>query len=128
MAVDSASPVVNQPVKKNQFVVTKPWGYELIYALTSRYAGKILHVIKGKQLSLQRHKVKDESMYVLKGKIVLTFNAREYILNEGNSVHIPAATVHRVYAIEEADILEVSTPELDDVVRLADDYGRAGVK
>lgn len=109
--------------------IEKPWGYELHWARTERYAGKILHVTAGQALSLQLHNVKDETIYVWSGR--LRFESQEdgelvvRVLEPGASVHIPPGTIHRMTAIEDCDILEVSTPELDDVVRLEDRYGRA---
>lgn len=110
--------------------VQKPWGYELIYAVTDRYVGKVLHVKKGEALSLQYHNVKDETIHVRTGKIKF-FTAsgpdqplKETILEPGMSFHITPKLVHRMVALEDTDILEVSTPELDDVVRLEDRYGR----
>ena len=111
--------------------VDKPWGHELIFAVTDRYAGKLLVVNAGESLSLQFHKVKDEAWYVLEGRAELELGAAgEGVLNTevvaaGASFHFPPGTVHRLRAIEETTILEVSTPELEDVVRLEDRYGRA---
>ena len=111
--------------------VDKPWGHELIFAVTDRYAGKLLVVNAGESLSLQFHKVKDEAWYVLEGRAELELGAAgEGVLNTevvaaGASFHFPPGTVHRLRAIEDTTILEVSTPELDDVVRLEDRYGRA---
>jgi mannose-6-phosphate isomerase-like protein (cupin superfamily) len=112
--------------------VDKPWGHELIFAVTDRYAGKLLVVNAGESLSLQFHKVKDEAWYVLAGRAELELGAAgEGVLNTevigaGASFHFPPGTVHRLRAIEDTTILEVSTPELDDVVRLEDRYGRTG--
>ena len=109
----------------------KPWGHELIFAVTDRYAGKLLVVNAGESLSLQFHKVKDEAWYVLEGRAELELGAAgEGVLNTevvaaGASFHFPPGTVHRLRAIEDTTILEVSTPELEDVVRLEDRYGRA---
>ena len=112
--------------------VDKPWGHELIWSVTDHYAGKLLVVKAGESLSLQFHKVKDESWYVLEGKIQLELGApgegilaRE-VVGPGSSFHFPPGTVHRVQAVEDATIVEVSTPQLDDVVRLEDAYGREG--
>ncbi|HOG29963.1 MAG TPA: cupin domain-containing protein [Vicinamibacterales bacterium] len=107
----------------------KPWGYELLWAKTSQYVGKIIHVNAGHALSLQYHRVKTESVYLAAGRVVYEIEeggrlARRELV-PGDHLHIPAGTVHRVTAIEDADIFEVSTPELDDVVRLEDRYGRA---
>lgn len=108
--------------------VDKPWGYELHWAKTGRYVGKIIHVDAGHALSLQYHRVKDETILVWSGRIRFETGqddarvTRE--MGPGESVHIAPGTIHRMTAIEPTDIFEVSTPELDDVVRLEDRYGR----
>ncbi len=108
--------------------VDKPWGYELHWAKTERYVGKIIHVTAGHALSLQYHNVKDETIYLWSGRMRFEIREGERLvagdLEPGASVHIPAGTVHRMTALEDCDIVEVSTPELDDVVRLEDRYGR----
>jgi len=109
--------------------VDKPWGYELRWAITDRYAGKILHVKKGEALSLQYHERKDEYQYLLKGAIDMEFGAGDGTLTmrrmtAGDTLHITPGTRHRLTAVEDSDILEASTPELHDVVRLEDRYGR----
>jgi mannose-6-phosphate isomerase-like protein (cupin superfamily) len=110
--------------------VDKPWGHELIWAKTDRYVGKILFVKAGEALSLQYHQVKDETIMVLSGRIAFT----HYLDNERPETeelapnvpfHITPTMRHRMVAIEDTHIVEVSTPELDDVVRLEDRYGRA---
>jgi mannose-6-phosphate isomerase len=112
--------------------VDKPWGYELIWALTDAYCGKLLHVSAGHALSLQFHKVKDEAWYVQSGRAKLELGAvgdavlKQEVIGPGDAFHYTPGTVHRVTAIEDTDILEVSTPHLDDVVRLEDAYGREG--
>ena len=110
--------------------VEKPWGYEIIWARTDRYVGKILHLRAGEALSLQYHRVKEETIRVLSGRMRFDTEdeqgTRSTILAPGDGAHIPPGTRHRMEALEECDILEVSTPELDDVVRLEDRYGRAG--
>ncbi len=110
--------------------VPKPWGYELIWGRTERYVGKVLHVNRGESLSRQYHNVKDETLYLISGKIRLTLKwedqERTVTMNVGDSYHIPPRLIHQIEAIEDSDIVEVSTPELDDVVRLEDRYGRAG--
>jgi mannose-6-phosphate isomerase-like protein (cupin superfamily) len=112
--------------------VEKPWGHELIFAHTDRYAGKILFVKAGESLSLQFHNVKDESWYVLEGRAQLELGepGERMLVNEvvgrGAAFRLQPGTVHRVLAIEDTTILEVSTPELEDVVRLEDRYGREG--
>jgi mannose-6-phosphate isomerase len=109
--------------------VDKPWGYELIWARTDRYVGKILHVRAGQVLSLQYHNLKDETMHVLSGELILRtqpgtrLEARAF--RAGESVHIPARLIHQIEAVVETDVLEASTPELDDLVRLSDRYGRS---
>jgi len=111
--------------------VEKPWGYELIFAVTEKYVGKVLHINKGEALSLQYHDVKDETIHIQTGKIKFQVGEKagaplqDIILSEGESFHITPKLVHRMIALEDTDILEVSTPELQDVVRLEDRYGRA---
>lgn len=109
--------------------VEKPWGYELIWAHTDRYVGKILHIKAGESLSLQYHERKDETIHVLRGKMVFLIGGeddelREVELGEGESFRIQPGTRHRMEALTDCDLLEASTPELDDVVRLEDRYGR----
>ncbi len=109
--------------------VEKPWGYELIWAHTDRYVGKILHVDAGHALSLQYHREKDETIHLLKGELHFWAGPSEdqlekISLEEGESFRIRPGTVHRMEAITDVDILEASTPELDDVVRVSDRYGR----
>ena len=110
--------------------VPKPWGYELIFAKTDRYVGKILHVNRGESLSLQYHEMKDETLYVVDGELRLTLeydgDRRELTLRKGEAFHIPPRLIHRMEAVVDTDVAEVSTPELDDVIRLEDRYGRAG--
>ena len=111
--------------------VEKPWGHELIWASTDRYVGKVLHVTAGEALSLQYHERKDETIHVLRGRMRFFVGEAgaepgEVVLEEGQSFRITPGTVHRMEAITDVDILEVSTPDLDDVVRLEDRYGRAG--
>lgn len=110
--------------------VEKPWGYELIWAHTEKYVGKILHINKGESLSYQYHEIKDETIHLLSGAMELEVEAdgqrRTLSLKPGNSFHIEPRMKHRMRAIEDCKVLEVSTPELDDVVRLEDRYGRAG--
>lgn len=108
--------------------IPKPWGYELIFARTERYVGKILHINRGESLSLQYHEMKEESLYVLQGEIVLTIehegDRRIIPLASGQAFHVPPRLIHRMEAIEDTNIAEVSTTELDDVIRLEDRYGR----
>ena len=112
--------------------VEKPWGHELHWAKTDRYVGKVLHVKAGHALSLQYHNRKDETMYLYSGKMVLETEQNGQLVKRemrpGDSVHITPKTVHRITAIEDCDVLEVSTPEIDDVVRLEDRYGRIETK
>ena len=110
--------------------VDKPWGYELIFAHTERYVGKILHVNAGEALSLQYHEIKDETLYLAEGEIELVVEENGSLvsttLRGGDSYHITPGTRHRMVAgADGCDIIEVSTPELHDVVRLEDRYGRA---
>lgn len=109
--------------------VEKPWGYELIWAKTGDYVGKILHINQGHKLSLQYHRQKEETVYVQSGKMTLVIEndqgeLTEVILSPGESHHIPVGKKHRMIALEDCDVFEVSTPQLDDVVRLEDGYGR----
>jgi mannose-6-phosphate isomerase-like protein (cupin superfamily) len=111
--------------------VDKPWGYELRWAITDRYLGKIIHVDAGHQLSLQYHVQKDESLYVLRGELDLVLeNERGEIethrLTPGMSARVRPGRRHRFRAVSDVDLCEVSSPEIDDVVRLEDSYGRAG--
>jgi mannose-6-phosphate isomerase len=107
----------------------KPWGFELLFALTPQYAGKLIFVRKGHRLSLQYHEKKDETIYLHQGKILLEIEEGGKMVAKmfepGQSVRVPPHTRHRLKAIEDTTLFEVSTPELDDVVRLEDDYGRA---
>jgi mannose-6-phosphate isomerase-like protein (cupin superfamily) len=110
--------------------IEKPWGYELIWAHTDRYVGKILHIERGEALSLQYHRIKDETLHVLSGSLELqigdTDDALEVLqLQPGESIHLPPGRRHRLTARETCDVLEASTTEIDDVVRLVDRYGRA---
>jgi len=108
--------------------VDKPWGHEIIWAKTDRYIGKILHIDAGQLLSLQYHNKKDESIYILRGEIILRFQQGETIierpLREGESFRIQPKVIHQFEAVATSDVLEASTPEIDDVVRLKDRYGR----
>jgi mannose-6-phosphate isomerase len=112
--------------------VEKPWGHELIWAVTDIYVGKVLFVKAGHSLSLQFHRQKDESWFVQSGRAKLELGEagksvlKEEVIAAGAAFHYPPGTVHRVTAIEDTTILEVSTPHLDDVVRLEDAYGREG--
>lgn len=108
--------------------VAKPWGEEIIFAETDRYAGKILVVKKGEILSLQFHRKKEETLYLYRGRVRLWIEEnsemQETVMLPGDSRHIRPLTRHRMEALEDSEIFEVSSPELDDVVRLEDRYGR----
>jgi mannose-6-phosphate isomerase len=111
--------------------VEKPWGYEIWWAVTERYVGKILHVNRGQRLSLQYHEQKEESCYVLSGSLLLVQGESEDALAErrvtvGDVWHNAPGVIHTIEALEDSDVLEASTPFLDDVVRLKDNYGREG--
>ena len=112
--------------------VEKPWGYELILAVTDIYVGKVLFVKAGESLSLQYHEMKDESWLIQSGRAKIELGAvgderlSEEVVGSGAAFHYTPDTVHRITALEDTTILEVSTPHLDDVVRLADSYGREG--
>ncbi|MFH0862983.1 MAG: cupin domain-containing protein [Candidatus Altiarchaeota archaeon] len=105
-------------------VVEKPWGREIHFALEGEYVGKILEVKGGQRLSLQYHKRKKETMYLIKGRIRLTLGDEVEELGVGKSVTLAPGVTHRVEALEDSQIIEVSTNHLEDVVRLEDDHGR----
>ncbi len=111
--------------------IEKPWGYEIIWAHTDSYVGKLLVIEAGKRLSLQKHLRKEESIYVVRGRLRLELEDAEGRMGSadlapGEHLHIPAGRAHRFGAGDErVELVEVSTPELDDVVRIEDDYGRA---
>lgn len=118
-----------------QFIqrVEKPWGYELIWAKTKDYVGKVLHINKGHKLSLQYHRQKEETVFVQSGIMNLLIEneageIQEVLLSPGDSHHIPTGRKHRMIAVEDCDVFEVSTPQLDDVVRLEDGYGRTVIQ
>ncbi len=110
--------------------VEKPWGYELWWAQTDRYVGKVIHINKGHALSLQYHNRKDETIFVWAGKILFERQVEGALvaqeLGPGDAVHVTPPTVHRMTALEDSDVFEVSTADTDDVVRLEDRYGRQG--
>lgn len=111
-------------------IIPKPWGHELLWARTERYVGKILHINAGEALSLQYHRVKDETIMVLSGRMTLVYFAdgeapRSRELAPREPFHIAPGLRHRMIAIDDVDVLEVSTTEIDDVVRLEDRYGRS---
>ncbi|MDQ4124789.1 MAG: cupin [Actinomycetota bacterium] len=111
--------------------IDKPWGHEIWWAWTDDYVGKILHVNAGHRLSVQYHERKDETSYVLRGRLTLLKGTSaddlvETEVAEGSQWRNRPGEVHTIEALEDADVLEVSTPHLDDVVRLSDSYGREG--
>lgn len=111
--------------------VDKPWGHEMIWAWTDRYVGKLLVIETGKRLSLQHHEVKDEWVHVLDGRLLLWLEndageVEQRELGPGEGAHVGTRRVHRYEALETCRLIEVSTPELNDVVRLEDDFGREG--
>jgi Mannose-6-phosphate isomerase len=111
--------------------VPKPWGHETIWAQSDRYVGKILHINAGHELSVQYHNRKDETVYLLSGEIIYRVKGNEEALDDvrlriGESFRITPGTIHQMVALTDCDVLEVSTPEIDDVVRLSDKYGREG--
>ena len=118
----------------NVATVPKPWGHETIWARSGRYVGKILHINAGHELSVQFHRKKDETIHLLSGEIVYRVQRdpsnqerlEDVRLKIGESFRITPGTVHQMVAVTDCDVLEVSTPELDDVVRLSDKYGREG--
>ena len=124
MSADSG-PATGEAVR-----IDKPWGYEILWARTDRYVGKILHIEAGKRLSYQYHERKEETLRVQSGRMRLLYDAgegeRTLEMGPGDVFHVHPGTKHRMEAITDVDVIEVSTPELDDVVRLADDYGREG--
>lgn len=112
--------------------VEKPWGYEIIWAKTDKYVGKVLHINEGEALSLQYHNHKDETILVKSGRIKVEYywnyedRTKMAVVNmcPGDVFHIQPGLCHRMIALQDADVIEVSTPELDDVVRIEDRYGR----
>ncbi len=108
--------------------VEKPWGYELWWAHNELHVGKLLHIKAGSQLSLQYHVKKDETIHLFRGQMVLVLQQDgklvDHPMRPGDSYHVKPGTVHRMRAVTDVDVLEVSTPEVEDVVRVQDDYGR----
>ena len=104
--------------------IQKPWGYEVWLAENDKYAFKKLHINKGCKLSLQYHIIKHETLHIYSGTCNMTINGRTFLMNAGEVCDIPPGTIHRIEAINECEIFEVSTAELDDVIRIEDDYGR----
>ncbi len=120
---------VNIPAHDEVRKIVKPWGYELWWAVTDKYVGKILHINKGESLSYQYHEIKDETLYLQSGRMILLVERpgrerEEITALPGFSIRITPHTKHRLTAIEDCEVLEVSTPEVEDVVRLEDAYGR----
>ena len=120
-----------QSLEKLPRRVDKPWGSELIWALTDRYCGKIITINTGSRLSLQYHERKDEWVFVTSGRLLLELedDTGELVPHElapGEGAHVPVLRRHRFTGLERVDLVEVSSPEIDDVVRLEDDYGRQG--
>ena len=111
-------------------VVPKPWGHEIIWAHTDRYVGKVLHINAGHALSVQYHERKDETVYLLAGELIYWVKdggeMRDMKLKVGEAFRITPGTVHYMEAVTDCDVLEASTPDLDDVVRISDRYGREG--
>ena len=111
-------------------VVDKPWGYERIWAHSERYVGKVLHINAGEELSLQYHHNKDETAHLLSGELIYRVKLGEELedvkLRVGESFRIAPGTVHQMIAVTDCDVLEVSTAEVDDIVRMSDKYGREG--
>ncbi len=111
--------------------VDKPWGYEIWWAATDQYVGKILHVNRGHRLSLQYHELKDETSYVFSGRLILVQgdsldSLSERVVSVGDVWRNRPGTIHTIEALEDSDVLEASTPHLEDVVRISDNYGREG--
>lgn len=126
----SARPTGLADLPPKPLVVRKPWGSELIFAQSDRYVGKVLQINAGHRLSLQYHRKKSETIYVQTGLVDVTVgqttsNLDIIRLEPGDSLEIPATTIHRFSAVTDTALLEVSTPEFNDIVRLEDDYGRA---
>jgi len=111
--------------------VPKPWGHELIWTQTERYVGKLIVIEAGKRLSLQKHVRKDEAILVIAGRMVLSLESADGSIEQiemgpGDHRRVPTGRIHRFEAIELTELVEVSTPELDDVIRIEDDFGRQG--
>ena len=127
----STAPVPPPPAGSLPHRVDKPWGHEIIWAHADSYVGKLIVIETGKRLSFQYHDAKDEWIHVLSGRLLLTLENQhgvdeELELRPGESVHVPTGRRHRYAAIETCRLIEVSTPELLDVVRIEDDFGREG--
>lgn len=116
-------------ISESESIINKPWGYELIWAKTPMYIGKLLFIRAGESLSLQYHQKKEETLFLESGEVELFAGKDQEHLNRipfftGYSFHVPPGIIHRLRAVKDARVFEVSTPELDDVVRLKDEYGR----
>lgn len=125
--VDRDSP---QSVVASPHRIEKPWGYELIWAQTDEYVGKVVHVRAGEALSLQFHEEKDETLFLLRGQVTLEIgpgvnSLQRVLIEEGEAFRIRPGVLHRVVAETEVEILEASTPEMDDIIRVRDRYGRS---
>src|SRR5687767_10635246 len=125
-SIEPAVPSGRVPVK----TVEKPWGHETIWAHTDRYVGKVLHIRAGHALSVQYHNRKDETIHLLSGEMIYRVkegdDLRDMRLKAGESFRNEPGCVHQMEAVTDCDVLEASTPDLDDVVRLSDRYGREG--
>ncbi len=127
-----ADPVGRMSGRVTVRIVPKPWGHEMIWAVTDRYVGKLLHVRAGHSLSVQYHERKDETIHLLSGSMIYRVadgvggELRDVKLTTGESYRNVPGTVHQMEALTDCDVLEASTPDLDDVVRLSDRYGREG--
>lgn len=110
--------------------VSKPWGYEMIFAETDKYIGKIIHIKMGEKLSRQYHNQKDETFLIQEGEMLLELGDKEFLtekrMKPGDTYHCKPGTIHRMIGITDVSLIEVSTPEISDVVRLEDKYGREG--
>ena len=125
-------PESSKPGRVEVIVVNKPWGYERIWAHSDRYVGKLLHINAGHELSVQYHNRKDETVHLLSGNLIYRVklggggDLRDVALKQGESFRITPGTVHQMVAVTDCDVLEASTAEVDDIVRLSDKYGREG--
>jgi mannose-6-phosphate isomerase len=127
----STPPVPPPPPGSLPRRVEKPWGHEIIWAHAAQYVGKLIVIETGRRLSFQYHEAKDEWIYVLSGRLLLTLEndagvVEERELGPGEGAHVAVLRKHRYAGIETCTLIEVSTPELDDVIRLSDDFGREG--
>jgi len=109
---------------KTHKIIEKPWGREIWITKEEKYAAKILEIKRGERSSLHYHKKKKETMYILKGKLKILVDGKEFLLTEGESITLNPGEVHRLIALEDISTIEASTPEFEDVIRVEDDYGR----